>query len=207
MGRWKGFMKVVNLNMTLRKVRGKAKRHSSASVAWVVGWGWSLGCMGRCCGWGYIMESFTCRQWRAGRAVLRRVAWSDLSLKCLVLGDTFSLFCNFLLDVHGWVARRGGQRWEAWVWWTCRSMGELWGCMHLVPPLSAAQRPLHMHPGLGILCDGQVCQIILLRIGQRLVKNDYAYGTGGIQWIQREVGRRGLSPEPHRFQLRRPATS
>lgn len=48
--------------------------------------------------------------------------------------------------------------------------------------------PFTMFLGLGIFLDGLVCQIVLLRIGPKLLNNNYAFGTHVIQQIPREVG-------------------
>lgn len=96
MGEWESATKVVSLNVTLEEGQSKTERHFSVFAVWVVWWGWTWVC-GWCCeeswGWhGSIMASFICSQLWADRAVLRRVAWSSLSLKQIVL---FFSFLNF----------------------------------------------------------------------------------------------------------------
>lgn len=55
------------------------------------------------------------------------------------------------------------------------------GAFAALPSLCGLRGPLTMLLGLGILLDGLVCQVVLLRIDQKLLNGDYAFGIDAIQ--------------------------
>lgn len=98
------------------------------------------------------------------------------------------------------------------MWLECRcwklagGWGEVWGGVHWGPSFSLCCSGLFtMFLGLGSFLDGLVCQIVLLRIGQKLLNDNYSFGTHGIQQIPR--GRRGPSLEPYGLQPGRQTTN
>lgn len=65
----------------------------------------------------------------------------------------------------------------------CKRVGEAWGHVCLVPPLSlCCSEALHRASRFGnFFLHGLVCQIVSLGIGQKLLNNDYAFGGDDIQ--------------------------
>ena len=75
---------------------------------------------------------------------------------------------------------KAGGDWSAWCW-KLQGSGDVCARGHLGPLCLLLADPHTMLLGLGMPMGGHIYQVLWLRIGPRMLHEDDAYGTEGIQ--------------------------